>query len=81
MLTLYDRTRSGNCYRARLMLGLLGFEYERVPIATGGGATIFHGKTDLSLPDHPDQQALDERVRAPSNRSEWFLELSPRGQI
>lgn len=81
MLTLYDRTRSGNYFRARLMLGLLGLEYERVPIATGGGATIFHGKADLGLPDHPDQQALDERAGAPSNRSEWFLKLSPRGHV
>lgn len=81
MLTLYDRTRSGNCYRARLMLGLLGVEYRRVPIATAGGASIFHGKSHLGLPDHPDQLALDGNTGAMSNRSEWFLKLSPRGQV
>jgi glutathione S-transferase len=36
MLTLYNRERSGNCYKARLMLSLLGLEYESVPIHREG---------------------------------------------
>lgn len=36
MLKLYDRERSGNCYKARLMLSLLGLEYEKVPVHREG---------------------------------------------
>lgn len=32
MLKLYDLTLSGNCYKARLMLSLLGLEHELVPV-------------------------------------------------
>ncbi len=32
MLKLYTHELSGNCYKARLMLSLLGLEYEAVPI-------------------------------------------------
>ena len=32
MLKLYDMQRSGNAYKARLMLGLLGLEYETVTV-------------------------------------------------
>ena len=80
MIKLYDRQRSGNCYRARLMLALLGVPYERIPINTGGGASIFHGPADLGSPDHPDQRRMDEAARQ-SNRSEWFRSMNPRGQV
>lgn len=36
MLKLYNRERSGNCYKARLMLALLGLEYEKVPVHREG---------------------------------------------
>lgn len=36
MLRLYNRQRSGNCYKARLMLSLLRLEYESVPIHREG---------------------------------------------
>lgn len=36
MLKLYNRERSGNCYKARLMLSLLGLEYEKVPVQREG---------------------------------------------
>ena len=36
MLRLYNRERSGNCYKARLMLSLLGLEYESIPIHREG---------------------------------------------
>src|SRR3954471_14638244 len=32
MMQLYNRERSGNCYKARLMLALLGLEYEKVDV-------------------------------------------------
>lgn len=32
MIRLYDVERSGNCYKIRLMLALLGLEYQKIPI-------------------------------------------------
>lgn len=32
MIRLYDYELSGNCYKIRLMLGILGVEYEAVPV-------------------------------------------------
>ena len=36
MLKLYNRERSGNCYKVRLMLSLLCLEYEKVPVHREG---------------------------------------------
>ena len=36
MLKLYNRERSGNCYKARLMLSLLGLDYEKVSVHREG---------------------------------------------
>ena len=36
MLQLYNRERSGNCYKARLMLALLGLEYEKIEVNRQG---------------------------------------------
>ena len=36
MLQLYNRERSGNCYKIRLMLSLLGLEYEKIPVHREG---------------------------------------------
>ena len=36
MLRLYNRVRSGNCYKVRLMLSLLGLEYEKIPVHREG---------------------------------------------
>ncbi len=36
MLQLYNRQRSGNCYKARLMLALLGVQYENIEITRVG---------------------------------------------
>lgn len=37
MLTLYDREASGNAYKVRLLLALLGVAYERIPVAMKAG--------------------------------------------
>ncbi len=37
MIKLYDVELSGNCHKVRLMLSLLGLEYELVPIALNKG--------------------------------------------
>jgi glutathione S-transferase len=36
MMRLYNRERSGNCYKARLMLALLGLEYEKIAVSRVG---------------------------------------------
>lgn len=38
-LKLYDLERSGNCYKVRLLLAMLGLEYERVRIDSAAGET------------------------------------------
>ena len=77
-LKLYDRTRSGNCYRARLMLGLLGVSYERIPVNTGGAASAFTGTHDTPARDHA-VQAHDDPSKRGENVQPWFLEKNPRG--
>jgi glutathione S-transferase len=37
MLKLYDLERSGNCYKVRLLLSLLGLAYERVGVGLAAG--------------------------------------------
>lgn len=53
MLKLYDLHRSGNCYKVRLLLALLGVAYEKIPINANAG----------------------------ENKTEEFLQISPRGQL
>ncbi len=43
MLKLYNVPLSGNCHKVRLMLSLLGVEYEKVPVDMANGA---HKKPD-----------------------------------
>ena len=38
MLKLYDLDRSGNCYKVRLFLSILGLEYEKIPVDAVAGA-------------------------------------------
>ena len=39
-LKLYDFPRSGNCYKVRLLLSMLGLEYERIPTDSSAGETL-----------------------------------------
>ena len=39
-MRLYDYAASGNCFKVRLLLGMLGAEYERVPVDIFGGDTL-----------------------------------------
>lgn len=32
MITLYDYELSGNCYKLRLLMSMLGIEYKTVPV-------------------------------------------------
>lgn len=38
-MRLYDFELSGNCYKVRLLLGMLGLDYERVPVDSSKGET------------------------------------------
>ena len=38
-LTLYDYARSGNCYKVRLLLAILGLDYQRVHVDIRAGET------------------------------------------
>lgn len=38
-LALYDLARSGNCYKIRLLLAMLGLDYRRIPTDSTAGAT------------------------------------------
>lgn len=38
-LKLYDLDRSGNCYKVRLLLSMLGLDYERITIDSTAGET------------------------------------------
>ncbi len=40
MLTLYDLNRSGNCYKVRLLLALLGLDYEAIHTDSTAGETL-----------------------------------------
>ncbi|MES9939865.1 MAG: glutathione S-transferase family protein [Candidatus Thiodiazotropha sp. 6PLUC2] len=48
VLKLYDLDRSGNCYKVRLLLAMLGLEYERVPIDILAGETMTTTFKDLN---------------------------------
>lgn len=39
-MRLYDYTASGNCYKVRLLLALLGRDYERIPVDIFAGETL-----------------------------------------
>jgi len=39
-LKLYDLERSGNCYKVRLLLSMLGLDYERIPTDSTTGETL-----------------------------------------
>ena len=39
-MRLYDYDASGNCFKVRLLLALLGREYERVPVDIFAGDTL-----------------------------------------
>ena len=39
-MRLYDYAASGNCFKVRLLLGLLGRDYERVPVDIFAGDTL-----------------------------------------
>jgi glutathione S-transferase len=73
-LRLYDYAASANCYKARLLLALLGREYERVPIDIFAGDTLTDAFASLNpARETPVLELDDGRVLTQSNAILWFL--------
>jgi glutathione S-transferase len=73
-MRLYDYAASGNCFKVRLLLSLLGAPYERVPVDIFGGDTL----TDAFFAINPVRETpvleLSDGTRiAQSSAVLWYL--------
>jgi glutathione S-transferase len=88
---LYDYAASGNCYKPRLLLALLGREYERVAVDIFAGDTLTDAYAALNPAREVPVLELDgKELLTQSNAILWYLaEESPylpsaafaRGQV
>src|SRR4051794_23264670 len=73
-MRLYDYAASGNCFKVRLLLGMLGREYERVPIDIFGGDTLTCEYAMINPLRETPVLELDGGERlTQSNAILWFL--------
>jgi glutathione S-transferase len=73
-MRLYDYAASGNCFKVRLLLGMLGVSYERVPIDIFGGDTLTCEYAMINpLRETPVLELDDGSRRAQSNAILWYL--------
>src|SRR3954470_6524351 len=73
-MRLYDYAASGNCFKVRLLLALLGRPYERVPIDIFAGDTLTDEYAALNpLRETPVLELDDGRTLAQSNGILWYL--------
>ena len=73
-MRLYDYAASGNCFKVRLLLGLLGREYERVAVDIFAGDTLTDAFGALNpLRETPVLELSDGRRLTQSNAILWFL--------
>jgi len=71
---LYDYSGSGNCYKVRLLLALLGREYERVPVDIFAGETLTDAFAALNpLRETPVLELDSGEVIAQSPAILWYL--------
>jgi glutathione S-transferase len=71
---LYDYAGSGNCYKVRLLLSLLGREYERVPVDIFAGETLTDAYAALNpLRETPVLELESGEVIAQSPAILWYL--------
>ena len=71
---LYDYTASGNCYKVRLLLALLGRRYERVAIDIFAGDTLTDAFAALNpLRETPVLELEAGATIAQSNAILWYL--------
>lgn len=74
MLTLYDREASGNAYKVRLLLGLLGVACERIPVAMKAGRNEVDAAY-LALRYDPARRWLPQDALGQGRVMQW-LELA-----
>lgn len=73
-MRLYDYASSANCYKVRLLLALLGREYERVAVDIFAGDTLTEGYARLNpARETPVLELDDGRVLGQSNAILWYL--------
>ena len=73
-MRLYDYAASGNCYKVRLLLSLLGREYERVPVDIFAGDTLTDAFGVLNPVRETPVLELDSgAVVAQSSAILWYL--------
>jgi glutathione S-transferase len=74
VVRLYDYAASANCYKARLLLALLGREYERVAIDIFAGETLTDAFAALNpARETPVLELDDGSVVLQSNAIVWYL--------
>jgi glutathione S-transferase len=88
---LYDYSASANCYKPRLLLSMLGREYERIAIDIFAGDTLTQEFAALNpARETPVLELDDGRVLTQSNAILWYLaegtaflpeEAFERGQV
>jgi glutathione S-transferase len=73
-MRLYDYAASGNCYKPRLLLALLGREYERVPVDIFAGDTLTDEYARLNRARETPVLELDDgTVVTQSNAILWLV--------
>ena len=74
MIRLHDYAASGNCYKVRLLLALLGRPYERVAVDIFAGDTLRDDYAALNpLRETPVLETADGEVIAQSGAILWYL--------
>jgi glutathione S-transferase len=73
-MRLYDYAASANCYKARLLLALLGRDYERVPVDIFAGDTLTDAYAALNpARETPVLELDDGTVVTQSSAIVWLL--------
>lgn len=73
-MRLYDYAASGNCFKVRLLLALLGREYERVPVDIFAGDTLTDAYAAINPLRETPVLELDSGERlAQSSAILWYL--------
>jgi glutathione S-transferase len=73
-LRLYDYRASGNCYKVRLLLALLGRDYERVPVDIFAGETLTDEYARINAARETPVLELDDGTLIPqSGAILWYL--------
>ena len=73
-MRLYDYDASGNCFKVRLLLALLGLDYERVPVDIFAGDTLTPEFGRLNpVRETPVLELDDGDVLTQSNAILWYL--------